>query len=110
MAGCNYRSGPRSFGSQLLFAFLIQRAIHIDASGRSVMFHPEHFNTTVRILKKHITMLDSSIGPPEAWLHSSTCFDDGRPLILPRWRVQDIDSEEDWRRAELMHRLIEDQN
>ncbi len=26
-----------------------------------------------------------------------------RPLILPSWRVHDIDTEEDWRRAELVH-------
>jgi len=25
-----------------------------------------------------------------------------RPLIIPRYRVQDIDTEEDWERAEMM--------
>jgi pseudaminic acid cytidylyltransferase len=30
------------------------------------------------------------------------------PLILPRWRVQDIDTEEDWRHAELLHQLLDD--
>jgi len=29
-----------------------------------------------------------------------------RPLILPRWRVQDIDNEEDWMQAELLHQLL----
>ena len=29
------------------------------------------------------------------------------PVILPRHRVQDIDTEEDWKRAELMYRAIE---
>ncbi|MCK7492054.1 MAG: hypothetical protein MZW92_10680 [Comamonadaceae bacterium] len=28
------------------------------------------------------------------------------PLILPRHRVQDIDTPEDWRRAELMFRVL----
>lgn len=27
--------------------------------------------------------------------------------VLPHWRVQDIDTPEDWERAELLHRLIE---
>ena len=93
------------------FAFPIQRAIHIDASGRSVMFHPEHFNTRSQDLEEaHHDAGQFYWARPEAWMHSANCFEDGRPLILPRWRVQDIDTEEDWRRAELMHRLIEDQN
>lgn len=31
---------------------------------------------------------------------SKCIFDGGLPVILPRWRVQDIDSLEDWKRAE----------
>jgi N-acylneuraminate cytidylyltransferase len=34
---------------------------------------------------------------------------DSRPVLLPRWRVQDIDTPEDWQRAELLHRLLLDQ-
>ena len=34
---------------------------------------------------------------------------DARPVILPRWRVQDIDTPEDWRRAEMMHRMLTEQ-
>ena len=33
-------------------------------------------------------------------------YENGRPLLLPRWRVQDIDTEEDWKSAELMHSLL----
>ena len=36
-------------------------------------------------------------------------FEGMRPLILPRWRVQDIDTEEDWMRAELMHQVLANQ-
>ena len=36
-------------------------------------------------------------------------FEGMRPLLLPRWRVQDIDTEEDWQRAELMHQLLSEQ-
>jgi pseudaminic acid cytidylyltransferase len=35
---------------------------------------------------------------------SSGCI----PLILPRWRVQDIDTYEDWRHAEMLHQLLND--
>ena len=29
------------------------------------------------------------------------------PIILPRWRVQDIDTPEDWQRAEMMWEIIQ---
>ena len=44
---------------------------------------------------------------PEAWISSVNIFDDACPLILPRWRVQDIDTEEDWLCAEQLHHLME---
>ena len=91
------------------FPFPIQRAIHIDAQGRSAMFHPEHFNTRSQDLQEAYHDAGQFYwARPEAWLHSPSFFDNGRPLILPRWRVQDIDTEEDFYRAELIHRLIED--
>ena len=93
------------------FAFPIQRAIHIDAGGRSAMFNPEHFNTRSQDLEEAFHDAGQFYwARPEAWRHSESFFENGRPLVLPRWRVQDIDTEEDWHRAELMHRLIEDDN
>ena len=29
------------------------------------------------------------------------------PFIIPSWRVQDIDEEDDWERAEILHQIIE---
>ena len=92
------------------FPFPIQRAIHIDASGRSAMFHPEHFNTRSQDLEEAFHDAGQFYwARPEAWATNPNLFDDGRPLILPRWRVQDIDTEEDWTRAELLHQLLEEQ-
>ena len=46
-------------------------------------------------------------GRPLAWLQQKPVLDrDSMPLIIPRWRVQDIDSQEDWQRAEIMAPLI----
>ena len=90
------------------FSFPIQRAIQIDAAGCSVMFHPEHFNTRSQDLEEAFHDAGQFYwGRPEAWATSRNLFEDGRPLILPRWRVQDIDTEEDWTRAELLHQLLE---
>ena len=92
------------------FPFPIQRAIQIDAAGRSAMFHPEHFNTRSQDLEEAFHDAGQFYwARPEAWAASHNLFNDGRPLILPRWRVQDIDTEEDWTRAELLHQLLEAQ-
>ena len=93
------------------FAFPIQRAIHIDAAGRSAMVHPEHFNTRSQDLEEAFHDAGQFYwARPEAWATSLNLFNEGRPLILPRWRVQDIDTQEDWTRAELLHLLIERTN
>jgi N-acylneuraminate cytidylyltransferase len=40
---------------------------------------------------------------PQAWIERRRVFDHWTtPVIIPRWRVQDIDDEDDWTRAELM--------
>ncbi len=41
-----------------------------------------------------------------AWLTASNLFQGSQMLLLPRWRVQDIDTEDDWKRAELMYRCL----
>ena len=90
------------------FPFPIQRAIRIDTAGRSVMFQPQHFNTRSQDLDEAFHDAGQFYwARPEAWLSSVNIFDDGCPLILPRWRVQDIDTEEDWLCAEQLHQLME---
>jgi pseudaminic acid cytidylyltransferase len=89
------------------FPFPIQRAIRIDAAGRSSMFQPEYFNTRSQDLEEAYHDAGQFYwARSTAWANSVNIFNDGHPLLLPRWRVQDIDTEEDWIRAELMHQLI----
>ena len=90
------------------FPFPIQRAIRIDAKGGSAMFQPELFNTRSQDLEEAYHDAGQFYwARPQAWANSTNLFDDGRPLLLPRWRVQDIDTEEDWKRAELLHAALE---
>ena len=73
------------------------------------MFQPEFFNTRSQDLREAFHDAGQFYwARPAAWANSVNVFHDGCPLLLPRWRVQDIDTEEDWKRAELMHQLIED--
>lgn len=86
------------------YPFPIQRAIRITAAGRVQMFHPEHFNTRSQDLEEAYHDAGQFYwGRPAAWLAEKPIFTpEAVPVILPRHRVQDIDTPEDWLRAEWM--------
>ena len=90
------------------YASPIQRALRLDpASGESQMWQPEQFSKRSQDLEPAYHDAGQFYwGRPEAWLQSENLFEGGKPLILPRWRVQDIDLEEDWARAELMRKAL----
>jgi N-acylneuraminate cytidylyltransferase len=91
------------------YGFPIQRAIRITPEQRVEMFSPEHFNTRSQDLEE--TYHDAGQfywGRAEAWLQGKPIFSsNAAPLILPRHRVQDIDTPEDWERAELMFQALQ---
>ena len=86
------------------YAFPIQRAIKLSKDGRVEMFQPEHFNTRSQdLVEAYHDAGQFYWGRPEAWLADKPIFTlASSPVILPRSRVQDIDTLEDWARAELM--------
>lgn len=86
------------------YAFPIQRAIRITAEGRVAMFQPEYAQTRSQDLEEAWHDAGQFYwGRTEAWLEGTPFFGQGSvPVILPRHRVQDIDTLEDWTRAELM--------
>ena len=90
------------------YAFPIQRAIRIIASRRVEMFNPEHFNTRSQDLEEAFHDAGQFYwGRADAWLAGKPLFShDAAPLILPRHRVQDIDTVEDWERAEIMFKIL----
>jgi N-acylneuraminate cytidylyltransferase len=49
-------------------------------------------------------------GKAQAFLDDTPLFSSAAvPVILPRYLVQDIDTPEDWRRAELMYRVLQEE-
>ena len=90
------------------FGFPIQRAMRLTGEGRAQMFYPELFGTRSQDLEE--AYLDAGQfywGRATAWLEGSPIFSsDAIPLVLPRHRVQDIDTPEDWTRAELMFEAL----
>jgi len=86
------------------YAFPIQRAIRINANGRVAMFSPEHFNTRSQDLEEAWHDAGQFYwGIAQAWKEEQVLFgEDSIPIKLSRHRVQDIDTPEDWARAEWM--------
>ena len=89
------------------FPFPIQRAIRINSQGRAEMFNPEHFATRSQDLEEAFHDAGQFYwGRPQAWLQGLPIFSpQSIPLRLPRNRVQDIDTLEDWARAEQLFAL-----
>jgi N-acylneuraminate cytidylyltransferase len=72
------------------------------------MFFPEHFTTRSQDLP--VALHDAGQfywGRPESWLEGVRVFGPrSYPIEIPRWRVHDLDTPEDWIRAELVHRAL----
>lgn len=86
------------------FAYPIQRSFRLTASGGLERIYPEHRLTRSQDLEE--TYHDAGQfywGGAQAFLaDKDTVSENSRTLILPHQRVHDIDTQEDWDRAELM--------
>jgi pseudaminic acid cytidylyltransferase len=90
------------------FAFPIQRGVKRDDEGNIEMFYPQHFATRSQDLEEAYHDVGQFYwGTTEAWLEGKPIFSDAATtIVLPRHLVQDIDTLEDWTRAELMHKVL----
>lgn len=91
------------------FAFPIQRAVRLTEQGRVAMFQPEHFGTRSQDLEEAYHDAGQFYwGTVDAWLSGRPMFSEAAiPVMLPRHRVQDIDTPEDWQRAEWLFRAMQ---
>jgi pseudaminic acid cytidylyltransferase len=87
------------------YASPIQRALRLDlSSGDAHMWEPEQFSKRSQDLEPAYHDAGQFYwGRPQAWLSSGNLFEASKPLLLPRWRAQDIDTSEDWIMAELLY-------
>ena len=101
-ADCDFAFSVTSYASP------IQRAIRITPAGRIEMFNPELFNTRSQDLEEaYHDAGQFYMGRARAWLESKIIFSPASvPVLLPRHRVQDIDTPEDWVRAEWLFKAI----
>jgi pseudaminic acid cytidylyltransferase len=85
----------------------IQRALRRLPDGSCEMFQPEHRHTRSQDLEGAYHDAGQFYwGTRDAWLSDLPTFGPhSRLFVLPRWRVQDIDTPEDWQHAELIQRV-----
>ena len=86
------------------FASPIFRGFSVDDAGSVAMFWPENFNKRSQDLPAAYHDAGQFYwGKAEAWLNGDLIFaEHSRAFVIPRWRVQDIDTPDDWERAQLM--------
>jgi len=93
------------------FPFPIFRALKINNSSNLEMFWPEYEYSRSNDLPEayhdagQFYWLDVEKIIRESKIYSK----DSMPIILPRYLVQDIDTQEDWERAEIMYKVLKNQ-
>ncbi len=102
-------SGPWAYAFSVTdFPSAISRSFKKSKCGGVDMFFPEYFSS--RSQDQAEAFHDAAQfywGRLDAWVHGVQIFGrDSYPVHIPRWRVQDIDTEDDWIRAELMAPVV----
>ncbi len=91
------------------YAFPIQRAIKINSGLGVEMFNPESFDSRSQDLEEAWHDAGQFYwGKVDAWLAGKVIFGpESTPVILPRHQVQDVDTPEDWVRAEWLFKAMQ---
>jgi N-acylneuraminate cytidylyltransferase len=94
--------------SATTFPFAIQRAISLDKNGSVSMFSPEYADTRSQDLPEAYHDAGQFYwGKASAFLSGKAIFaGHSKAVVLPRKRVQDIDTPEDWELAESLFSVL----
>jgi pseudaminic acid cytidylyltransferase len=84
----------------------IQRALKRHETGRMEPFYPEYEQVRTQDLEPaYYDAGQFYWGTAHAWLTGVSIHRAGVGLVIPHWRVVDIDTPEDWQRAELLYQM-----
>jgi N-acylneuraminate cytidylyltransferase len=103
------RHPDKSFAfSVASFGFPVQRALTLDEEGALTSLYPEFRATRSQDLPEAFQDAGQFYwGRRAAWLRGDVLFSPASlPVILPRHLVQDIDTLEDWTRAEYLYAAL----
>lgn len=86
------------------FPSAIQRALRRLTNGQMQPFNPEFEHTRTQDLEPAYHDAGQFYwGKLDAWLTNYNIHSSGVGLTIPNWRVIDIDTPDDWERAEIIH-------
>lgn len=90
------------------FGFPVQRALTLDGQGALTALYPEFRDTRSQDLPEAFQDAGQFYwGRTDAWLRGEVVYSPASlPVILPRHLVQDIDTPEDWKRAEYLYAAL----
>ncbi len=90
------------------FSFPIQRALKMLSNGRVKMFSPDCMSARSLDLEEGYHDAGQFYwGRTDTWAGDKPIFESNSvPFFMPRHRVQDIDTPEDWLYAELMYHAL----
>jgi len=90
------------------FAFPIQRAISLNDNGSVEMLQPEHVNTRSQDLQEAFHDAGQFYwGKVDAFKAGKAFFSlSSKAILIPRKRVQDVDTLEDWEFAEALYAVM----
>ena len=89
------------------YAHPVHRSFRLDDKGSVSFLFPEHEMSRTQDLD--LAYHDSGQfywGKKEAWLSGKRMHSDGIGMPIPSWRAIDIDTEDDWLRAELLYQTL----
>tara|TARA_B100001057_G_scaffold273319_1_gene273674 strand:- start:468 stop:1175 length:708 start_codon:yes stop_codon:yes gene_type:complete len=104
------KSGAKNSFAATETSFPIQRTFQINSKGRSEMFFPDQFEKRSQDLIPSYQdagqfywtkIINGNIESAKQMFSNNSI-----PIILPKYLVVDIDTEDDWRRAECMYQYI----
>lgn len=103
-----HETGAEFAFSVTSYPFPVQRAIKLSKTGRVEMFQPAYFHTRSQDLDEAFHDAGQFYwGRASAWLEQLPLFAHHSTAVqIPRFRVQDIDTSEDWERAEYLAQAI----
>ena len=90
------------------FEYPIFRSFRDHPDGGVEMFFPEHYHSRSQDLPQaYHDAGQFGWGWKNSWNEENIGFGKNSTIIeLPRWRVVDIDTEEDWKHAEIVYRIM----
>ncbi|WP_130537799.1 pseudaminic acid cytidylyltransferase [Thiomicrorhabdus indica] len=85
----------------------VKRALQRDSLGKmSPLFQENTFKRSQDLEKVYYDVGQFYIGTVDAWLSGKSPHEIGAGMVIPHWRVVDIDTPEDWFFAELIYEAL----